>query len=210
MIRGNILFVLGSPCSGKSTISKLLAEKYNMYYFSGDNKRFEYYRDAKIDLHPYMTKNGANFFDWSLEEMIDWERGVIAEQTPYILQDLNEYANSNRWVLYEGMLDMDYVKDIIPKDRVVFLKVDKKISEDTFFEREDHKPLLNSILETPGISDDEKLRRISIRKKAAIEAFQIDISEYDITTFDRTQFTVEEMLEKVEGCFNINKDNCKC
>lgn len=202
MIKKNIFFVLGSPCSGKSTISKILAEKYNMLYFSGDNQRFDYYKYAKKELHPYMTKNGIDFFDWTLEKMIDWERGVIVEQTPYILQDLNQYADSNRRVLFEGMLDLDYVKDKIQKDRIVYLKVDKKISEDTFFEREDHKPLLNSILETPGISDDEKLRRISLRRNAAIEAFQYDMSKYDITMFERnTQSTVEELLEKVEEYF---------
>jgi hypothetical protein len=57
--------------------------------YSGDIHRFDFYKKAQKGKHPYMTKNARDFFNWTIDEMITWERGVIAEQTPMILDTLN-------------------------------------------------------------------------------------------------------------------------
>lgn len=204
----NIYFVLGSPCSGKSTVAKRLVDAYKMFYFSGDENRFKYYKYAVKEQHPFMTKSGKDFFDWTLAEMIEWERGVIHEQTPYILEDLNIYAKQYGKVLFEGMLDLDYLRDKVDADRVVYLDVDKKESEAEFFQREDHRPLLESILKTPDISEDEKERRIEIRKQASIEAFQYNCKDKWITVLERNQYnTVNSMVNRVVNHFNLTSFN---
>ena len=47
MINTNVYFLLGYPCAGRTTIGNILAQKYKGYYFSGDNRRFDYYKLAE-------------------------------------------------------------------------------------------------------------------------------------------------------------------
>lgn len=199
----NVYFLLGSPCSGKSTISKLLCEKYNMLYYSGDIHRFDFFKNVQIEKHPYMTKNTKDFFSWTVDEMIEWERGVISEQTPMIIEKLKELSLSNEKILFEGMIDLSVIRSIVDSNRVCYLTVDKKISENEFYNRESHKGLLDSIMNNPLITEDEKKRRVIMRRQAAIDAFNYDSGKYNVKQFDRTNASVEKMLQAVENHFEL-------
>lgn len=204
MLNKKIYFLLGAPCSGKTTIGNLLVNKYNMHYFSGDSKRFDFYKFANDVDHPYMTKNANDFFDWSLNEMIEWERGIIVEQTPFIIEVLDKLSGVYEYVLFEGMLDLKALKKEVDRNRIVYLTVDKEISYRAFYEREDHQGLLNNILNTKDISKDEKQRRINIRRQACIEAFNRDVSAWDIKQFVRTsEIQANDMLYVVEKHFQL-------
>ena len=204
MINSNIFFLLGCPCAGKTTVGNILVQKYNMYYFSGDSRRFDYYKFAEKEKHPFMTMDASDFWDWSLEEMVAWEKGVISEQTPYILNDLNELSKGQDMVLFEGMLDLETVSKIVPYNKIVYLSVDKSVCERVFFTRETHRGMIDNILRTPGISDEEKQRRIYMRKEAAINAFYENAKEFGIQTFMREgATTAQKMAEKVAKHFGL-------
>ena len=204
MINSNIYFLLGCPCAGKTTVGNILVQKYNMYYFSGDSRRFDYYKFAEKEKQPFMTMDASDFWDWSLEEMVAWEKGVISEQTPYILNDLNELSKGQDMVLFEGMLDLEMVSKVVPDNQIVYLSVDKSVCEREFFTRETHRGMIDNILNTPGISDKEKQRRIMMRKKAAINAFYENAKEFGIRTFMREETTTaQEMAEKVARYFEL-------
>ena len=207
MINSNIFFLMGCPCSGKTTVGNILVQKYNMVYFSGDNKRFDYYRLAEKEKHPFMTMDASDFWSWTLDEMVAWEKGVIAEQTPYILNDLNELSKTNDLILFEGMLELATVSKIVPANQIVYLSVEKSVCEREFFAREDHRGMLDNILNTPDISEDEKQRRIFMRKEAAINAFHVNAKEFGIQTFMREETsTAYEMAEKIAGHFGLTKE----
>lgn len=204
MINSNVYFLLGCPCAGKTTVGNILVQKYNMYYFSGDNRRFDYYKFAEKEKHSYMTMDASNFWDWSLDEMVAWEKGVISEQTPYILNDLNELSKDYDMVLFEGMLELETVSKIVPANQIVYLSVEKSVCEREFFARETHRGMIDNILSTPDISDEEKQRRIVMRKEAAITAFFEIAKDFGIQTFMREEtITAQEMAEKVAGYFEL-------
>lgn len=200
----NVYLLLGCPCSGKTTVGKILAQKYNMLYFSGDSRRFDYYKFAEKEKHPYMTIDASDFWDWTLDGMVAWEKGVISEQTPYILNDLNELAKNNARVLFEGMLDLDVVSRTVKTNQVVYLSVERSVCESEFFAREDHRGMLDNILNTPGISGNEKQRRIDIRRAAAIEAFHVNANDFGIQMFMREDTeSACEMAEKIAAFWGI-------
>ena len=206
MINSNVYFLLGCPCAGKTTVGNILVQKYNMLYFSGDNKRFDYYKLAEKEKHPFMTMDASDFWSWTLDEMVAWEKGVISEQTPYILNDLNELSKSNELILFEGMLDLSTVSKIVPANQIVYLSVEKSVCEREFFTREDHRGMIENIMNTPDISEDEKQRRIFMRKAAAINAFHVNANEFGVQTFMREETrTAHEMAEKVAGYFGLIK-----
>jgi len=204
MINSNVYFLLGCPCAGKTTVGNILVQKYNMYYFSGDSRRFDYYKFAEKEKHPFMTMDASDFWDWSLEEMVAWEKGVISEQTPYILDDLNELSKGQDMVLFEGMLDLEIVSKVVPDNQIVYLSVDMSVCEREFFTRETHRGMVENIMNTPGVSDEEKQRRLTVRKKAAINAFYENANEFGIQTFMREETTTaQEMAEKVARYFEL-------
>lgn len=204
MINSNVYFLLGCPCSGKTTVGNILAQKYTMLYFSGDGRRFDYYKRADKEKHPFMTMDAADFWDWTLEEMVAWEKGVISEQTPYILDDLNKLSESNELVLFEGMLDMEIVSKTVPFNQVVYLSVERSVCEREFFAREDHRGMMDIILNTPDISEEEKLRRIEMRRAAAINAFHVNAEEFGIHMLMREETgSANEMAEKTAVHFGL-------
>lgn len=161
---------------------------------------------AEKEKHPFMTMDTSVFWEWSLDEMVAWEKGVISEQTPYILNDLNELSKEYDMILFEGMLDLEMVSIVVPDNQIVYLSVDKSVCEREFFARETHRGMIDNILSTPGISDEEKQRRIMMRKGATINAFYENAKEFGIQTFIRdVTTTVQEMAEKVEKHFGLAK-----
>jgi len=207
MIRPNVYFLLGCPCSGKTTVGNILAQQYDMLYFSGDGRRFDYYKLADKEKHPFMTMDAADFWDWTLEEMVAWEKGVISEQTPYILDDLNRLSESHDLVLFEGMLDLEAVSKAVPANRIVYLSVERSVCEREFFARADHRGMIDSILNTQDISDDEKRKRIEMRRSAAINAFHVNAEEFGIRTFSREETgSAHEMAEKTAAHFGLKQD----
>ena len=200
----NVFFILGCPCAGKTTVAKLLAERNNMYYFSGDDRRFEYYKHADKAKHQYMTMDASSFWDWSLSEMVAWEKGVVSEQTPMIIEDLNRLSQEHDLVLFEGMIDITHLLSVADRDRIVYLTVDRDMCEKDFFGRGDHNGMLTAIMNTEGISDEEKKRRVEIRRSAAITAFYEDARSLCLQTFSRKDISSPvEMANVIEQYFNI-------
>jgi len=203
-VNRNVFFILGCPCAGKTTVAKLLAERNNMYYFSGDDRRFDYYKHADKAKHKYMTMDASSFWDWSLSEMVDWEKGVVSEQTPMIIEDLNRLSEDHDFVLFEGMIDIHYLLSVADRDRIVYLTVDRDKCEKDFFGRGDHNGMLTAIMNTKGISDEEKIRRVEIRRAAAITAFYENARSLGLQTFSRKDISSPvELANVIEQYFNI-------
>ena len=200
----NVFFILGCPCAGKTTVAKILTQRYNMFLLSGDERRFDYYKHADKEKHKYMTMDASSFWDWSLDEMVDWERGVISEQTQMIIEELNRLSKERDIVLFEGMMDIKYLLSVADRNHIVYLTVDRQICEKDFFGRGDHNGMLTAIMNTEGISDEEKNRRIEIRRASAIAAFYEDAQSYGLQSFSRKDKSSPiEMTNKISHYFNM-------
>jgi len=119
-----IYFIGGSPCSGKSTLASLLAEKHNLHYFKIDEKLDTYYKKGKEDNKPLCTK----FLDMTAEEI--WMRSPEIQNTDelalykeifeYAIEDL-EKLDAPNGIITEGALYLpELIKDlgISPKNYV--------------------------------------------------------------------------------------------
>ena len=203
-MKGNVFFILGCPCAGKTTVAGLLAQRNKMYLLSGDERRFDYYKHADKAKHKYMTMDASSFWDWSLDEMVAWERGVISEQTPMIIEELNSLSEERDLVLFEGMMDISCLLSVADRDHIAYLTVDRDVCEKDFFGRGDHNGMLTAIMNTEDISDEEKKRRIEIRRAAAITAFYQDAQSFGLQSFSRTDLSSPlEMTYIIEQYFNM-------
>lgn len=204
MLPENLYILLGVPCSGKTTLAKLLREKHAMQYFSGDAVHFSYYEKANPVDHPAMSKKVTDYFDWTADALMARERAIFAEQTPMLMDDLAALCEDHGRVLFDGIMDVGILAPNIRRDRVLYLDVSRAIRDRDFFERPDHIHMLDNIRENPSLTDAEKERRIALRKTVAIDSYDYDVSAYGIARFMRDDNTrPEEMLAFAERHFGL-------
>lgn len=100
-----IYYIGGSPCSGKSTIAKILAEKYNLNYFKVDDHLNEYIKIGALQGKPICKKqlkmNAEQI--WMRDSLLQCQEELLfyEEIIEYILSDLKNMSSS-RAIITEG------------------------------------------------------------------------------------------------------------
>ncbi|WMJ23818.1 AAA family ATPase [Paludicola sp. MB14-C6] len=133
----NVIFVCGTACGGKTTMSKLLAEKHNLYLYDMD-KMYEYHREvANEKYQPDMCYHMKDFYQqWtrSAEEQARWNMNSLREQTEMVLIDLMTLSRNQR-VIADVLYSPIYTTKILDYNQLVFLTVNKSIIRDVYFNR---------------------------------------------------------------------------
>ena len=177
-----IITISGKPGSGKSTIAKLLAEKYNLKrYSTGDFFRAKA-KERGISLHEYsMLAEQSHEHD---KETDSWQAELGKKENNFII---------------DGRLSHIYIPNAIK----IFLDVSKEIGAERVMKEKregeeaiDKKHALQ-LWET----------RIKSEQKRYHEYYKInhhDYSRYDFV-LDTSNLTKEEVLEKISEFIDKNK-----
>lgn len=139
----NVYFINGTAYAGKSTMVKLLAEKYHGIAC------VENYHDSLIaDLNskefPNLTytrdlKNWSDFIRRTPEEYEKWINGCTKECTILELEILEKLSKQNKKIFVDTNIEIDVLKEISDKDHVLFMLAEPDISVNRFFERPDRE-----------------------------------------------------------------------
>ncbi|MGI5916954.1 MAG: hypothetical protein ACOX9A_10980 [Anaerolineae bacterium] len=101
----HVLWMGGSPCSGKTTISDILAERYDLQVYHCDRAWDDHCRRAHPEQHPYLYRLQSMTWDeiWMrpVDELLRDEMIIYREEFPMIVDDLLALPAS-RPVLAEG------------------------------------------------------------------------------------------------------------
>lgn len=94
---GEIYYLGGSPCCGKSTIAKMLADKYGYPYFKADDFLEDYIAKGATDKKPLLSIISKMTLDeiWlrNPEEQNREELKIYREMFEYVLNDLKLLDN---------------------------------------------------------------------------------------------------------------------
>jgi type II secretory pathway predicted ATPase ExeA len=124
----NVLFICGTACGGKTTISKLLSEKHDLYLYDMD-KMYDQHRTIADEKHQpdtcYHMKDFHEQWMRPVEEQARWNINSIKEQTEMVLLDLMKLSQ-NRKVVADVLYSPVYTQEIIDYNQIIFLTVDKK------------------------------------------------------------------------------------
>lgn len=133
----NVYFICGTACAGKTTMSKMLAEKHGFYLYDMD-KEYSAHRAISDELHqPDICYHGKNFHEqWMrpVKEQARWNINSLKEQTEMVLIDLIKLSE-NQIVVADVLYTPDYIQEIIDYRHLVFLTVDKSMIRETYFNR---------------------------------------------------------------------------
>lgn len=137
----NVYFINGTAYAGKSTLVKLLAEKYDGIVCE------ENYHDVRLpDLDsnefPALTytrdlKDWKDFIRRSPDEYEAWMNAVTKECTIIELQILEELSKQDKMVFVDTNIPTEVLEEISDKDHVLIMLADPEISVNRFFERPD-------------------------------------------------------------------------
>ncbi len=203
----NVYFVTGTPCGGKTTISRELAKRHNLLVYDVDEQFAKHQKASNPALQPAMNKtfkNADEFFGRSVDEYKKWLLDNTREQLDFVLLDLI-CLSQNQIVLCDCHLTMEQAERITEPSRIVFLIKEPSNIIDDYCNRPDHQDFSDFI---NSASDAEKAKETcNAALRSLNEKFYSDIKESDYYWIERTsKSTVEETAEKVERHFGFVKD----
>jgi len=198
----NVYFITGTPCGGKTTISRLLAQRHGYLLYAVD-ERFDAHREMASPIYqPSMTKtfSGADeFFGRSVEEYLQWLHGNTREQFDFVLLDLIRLSQK-QIVLCDCHLTVEQADAWSDLSRVVFLLRDPTALVEEYCSRPDHsgyRDFLSSASDPAAAKAlcNETLRRLNQPRYDSVR-------ESPYFWLERTeQSTVENTLAQVERHF---------
>lgn len=205
----NIYFINGTAYAGKSTMVKLLAEKYDGI---ACEENYHSSRDTDLDSSefPNLTyvrdlQNWSDFIRRTPEEYAAWIKGCAKECTILELEILEELSKQDKKIFVDTNIEVDVLKEISDTAHVLIMLADQDISVNRFFDRPDkEKQFIYQLLlqeENPDKAKEnyrECLKRIN--SKEDYDAFLN--SGFNVILRDENR-TVEETLAMVEKRFKL-------
>ena len=205
----NVYFINGNAYAGKSTIVKLLSEKYNGILCE------ENYQDRKLETlnkkdFPALTytrdlKDWRHFIRRTPDEYEKWINDVTKECTTIELEILDELVKEDRKIFVDTNIPVDILKEISDEDHVLIMLANPEISVNRFFDRPDkEKQFLYKLL----ISEENPEKALAnfrecLERINSIERYNEFLnSGFNVLLRDETR-SIEETLNLVEKTFKL-------
>lgn len=210
----NCYFINGTACAGKSTLCRLLAEKYGMLHMEEN-----YNMDGILETVTQKSQPELNYFltmeSWQAyvqrppEEFERWMTGVSREVQEFEIAHLIHVSQSRK-VIVDTNIPVETLREISHYNRVAILLSPMSLSVHRFFDRGDPEKnmLLREIQKTENPRQTlENFRRCIARVNSPEHYAHFQASGFfTLTRGDDGRDTREEMLQKVARHFLLDAD----
>lgn len=202
----NVYFITGTPCGGKTTISRELAKRHNLLVYDVDEQFSYHQKISNSTLQPSMNKvfkDADEFFGRTVEEYKKWLIDNTREQLDFVLLDLIRLSQ-NKIVLCDCHLTVEEAEKYTEASRIVFLiKEPSNLIED-YCDRSDHQGFNDFI---NSASDIEKAKATcNMTLKTLNEKRCNDIKSSNYLWIERNEnSTIGDTVKKVEQHFGFGK-----
>lgn len=205
----NIYFINGTAYAGKSTMIKLLAEKYDGILCE-ENYHNAFLDNLDSNEFPGLTytrdlKDWKHFVRRTPDEYENWINTVTKECEILELKILDELAKQNKKVFVDTNISIETLKKISDKDHVLIMLADPNISVNRFFDRPDReKQFLYQLL----ITEDNPQKALDnfrecLKKVNNEKSYNMFLnSGFNVIIRDDKR-SIEETLEIVEEKFKL-------
>jgi len=206
----NIFFITGTAYAGKSTMLKLLTEKYNGILCE-ENYHDKLLPELDKKDFPCLTytrdlKDWRNFIRRTPEEYKAWYDGVTKECEILELRLLKELCNQDKPIFVDTNISVETLKTITEPSHVLIMLADPQISVNRFFERPDREKqfLYRLIMEEPDTEKAMENYRKGLELINSQETYEHYLhSGFNVILRDDTR-SIEQTLALVEKAFNLN------
>ena len=137
----NVYFINGNSCAGKSTMIRLLAEKYDGI-LCRENYHKKYFPNVDREEFPFISwarerKDPHAMIRLSPEAYVAWLDGVEKECEVLELRILEELSKQEKPVFADTNISAETLKEVAKYDHVLFMLADPMLSVQKFFDRPD-------------------------------------------------------------------------
>ena len=207
----NVYFITGTAYAGKSTMVKMLAEKYDMV-FCGENYFTEVtdlVADPAIQPDLCYIKSLTDFKDFvtrSPAEYNRWIYGTGREAAGFEIAELISLSRDKK-VIVDTNIPLDVLKEISDYDHVAVMLSPQSMSVERFFDRNDpEKQFILSVIDSCENSEEvmENYRKglALINSKEHYEEF-LNSGFFTLVREDNGKDTREEVCEKLAKHFGL-------
>lgn len=207
----NVYFINGHSYAGKSTMVRMLAERYDMIA-CGENYHDIFPREKLDRWHQpalcyFDTMSGwEEWLSMTPKQHYEWQQRVSAEATEIELLELVQLASSGRKIIVDTNIPPDILREIADYHHVAILLCDPPdITATRFFDRED--PEKQFILEQIKLCKDPEATLKNFKAWASYHPQnEIDWDHTGFFSYTRSDFesdTREEMLRILAEHFRL-------
>ena len=208
----NVYFINGTAYAGKSTMVKLLAEKYDGIACE-ENYQDRLLENLDTKEFPNLTYT-RDLQDWgelvrrTPDEYEAWVNGVTKECTVLEIEILKDLVSrTKKKIFVDTNISVEILHEISDENHVLIMLADPNISVQRFFERSDkEKQFLYQLLlkednsEEAMINFRECLKRVNSQERYMM--FQK--SGFNVITRDENR-SIDETFALVESMFGLNR-----
>lgn len=202
----NVYFLSGGAYGGKTTMAKLIEEKYGFYRYRQGDHYEEYAAIARAEFQPALSldrsKDWHGFFSQEPRKYADWMYRELLEEAEFAIMDLVKISQKQK-VIADVIIPLEILKNITDYDHVVLLFAPDEMKRQHYFDRadkediykfilsfDDGKALLNNVIEALNC-DNQKERDSMINSGFRY----IERTEHD---------TIENTLRMIEKHFGLD------
>ena len=137
----HVYWLGGSPCSGKSSIAKILAKQFGLRVYKCDDYFDTHLQQATPDAQPHFYRIGQMSWDeiWMrpVNEQVTSEIAIYREQFAMILDDLRTMPDDKPILVEGAALLPDLVASLLPRsEQATFIVPTEQFQKKTYAQRE--------------------------------------------------------------------------
>ena len=206
----NVYFIAGTPCGGKTTVSRALSKKYGIPVYDIDERFEEHQRMSDPVSQPSMNwqfKDADEFFGRSVEEYRSWLLKNTREQLDFVLLDLMRLSQNGK-IICDCHLTLEQAAQVTEPSRMAFM-IKKPVNlVDEYCNRADHQGFSDFI---HSATDVEKAKKTCNETLLSLnEKFYEDVKASEYFWLERDdKRSVEETAELVAKHFGIETEGAK-
>ena len=203
----NVYFITGTPCGGKTTISRALAQRHQLLVYDVDEQfpKHQQLSDPAFQSAMRQTFRDADaFFGRTVQEYKEWLLANTREQLDFVILDLIRLSQRQR-VVCDCHLTVEQAGKITDPSRIAFLIKDPTHLVDDYCNRPDHQDFAHYI---NSASDVEKAKAVcneTLKSLHMKEYHAIKDSNYFWMERD-AQSTVDHTVREVERHLGLRRD----
>lgn len=207
----NVYFINGTAYAGKSTMVKLLAEKYDGIA-CGENYHDELIDDLDSGEFPGLTytrdlQNWSDFIRRTPEEYEAWIKQTTKECTILELKILEKLSGQGKPIFVDTNIPVEVLAEISDKEHVLIMLAEPEISVKRFFERPDREKqfLYQLLLKEENPADAIENFRECLKRVNSREIYNSFLnSGFNVILRDEKR-TVEDTFLLVKEAFKLTE-----
>jgi len=201
----NVYFLCGGAYGGKTTMAKLLEERYGMIRYRQGDHEDEYSALADIRYQPVMASDRSadwhGYFSQPPRQYSDMMQAGLREEAEFTITDLLALPKDKK-IIVDGCIPIDILQEISDYDHVFLLFAPDDMKRAHYFDRADKDEVYRFILSFPDGKDllANVIEALNIDNEAEKQKF----IESGFRYYERTgNDTVERTLGMIEEHFGL-------